>query len=794
MSESVENECVIEGSKQAGFVLTLATSLLMCLIGIRCFVASTFDPAFEVDPFVDPQSWFGIGPGIASLLSVSSLVLSSIILLEARISGRGIDRLLLLLASIPLIPILLHGTLSAGDMARGLDWFSAAIAAVAIAHAVRAPGLRALVLPTLLGLLAVICAHGLVQIYLEHPMTVKFFAMNSDEVLASFGWASDSEQARLYTRRLLQPEATGWFGLANIVSGLLAFGTVMILSSVLRVRGLSGGLRAFLLVIVCGAFGWVLLMNGSKGALGALVIGLGLTSLSVFTSRRSDRPIFSGMGWLAFFGVVVPAGAILLRGAMLGETSLGGEKSLLFRWHYVQGALRIFASEPYFGVGPDGFQSAMLSLKNAFNPEEPASAHNVILDWFSTLGLFALGWFLLLALLVTRVGRVGHLATEQASRAWVLFVAGLCAAFWISLSFSALGADPLLWVLSGLGLFFGVFVLLGSHLVFARLNDSGARWCFAGSAGTLLAISMLDMGFFNVASVGFCWAAFAAMSTASSNRPRITDHLMAATPLLYAVAFFFLAVVPLVQMDRRMETIAAQMQPYARLRNEFQHKPLLLTPRSRLEAMTLVLDASSGFIDPKSLSLEELESLAPGSNDPHAIAFDLVRRRAPGVRREAIDSLVAAWDSKPQDLRPAWASIDQLRLLASEVKGALGRAALLEAITRSESLLDGPDGVRAAIVTAWTSQQLALLSEDFDWALVAGDFSRAIKVSPFDPDLHLGLADAAREMGDLELEITALDAALLSDERRRLDPLVQFSIARRAALQRRLDDLRQPST
>lgn len=792
MPDSAQHDPVIEVRERPGFVLSLTTSLLMCLIGIRCFVASTFDPAFDVDPLVDPQRWFGIGPGEASLISVLSLMLSSIILFEARVSGRGIDRLLLLVASIPLIPILLHGTLSAGDMARGLDWFSAAIAAVAIAHAVRAPGLRALVLPTLLGILAMICAHGLVQIYLEHPMTVKFFAMNSDEVLASFGWASDSEQARLYTRRLMQPEATGWFGLANIVSGLLAFGTVMILSSVSRVRGLSGGLRAFLLVIVCGAFGWVLLMNGSKGALGALVIGLGLTSLSVFTSRRSDRPGFSGMGWLAFFGVVVPAGAIFLRGTILGEASLGGEKSLLFRWHYVLGAFRIFASEPYFGVGPDGFQSAILSLKNAFNPEEPASAHNVILDWFSTLGLFAFGWLFLLGLLVTRVGRVGHLAMEQSSRAWILFVAGVCAAFWIGLSFSVLDG-PLPLILSGLGLFFGVFVLLGSHLVFTRLTDSGARWCFVGSAGALLTISMLDMGFFNVGSVGFCWAAFAAMSTASSDRPRITDHLMAATPLLYAVAFFFLAVLPLVQMDRRMESIAANMRPYAVLRNEFQYSPLL-TARSRLDAMSLVLDSSSGFIDPKSLSLEELESLAPGSNDPAAIALDLVRRRAPGVRREAIDSLVAAWDSEPQDLRPAWASIDQLRLLASEVRGAVGRAALLEAITRSESMLNGPDGVRAAIVTAWASQQLALLSDGFDWTLVADDFRRAIEVSPFDPDLHLGLADAAREMGDVELEISALDASLLADERKRLDPLVQFPSARRARLEARLDRLRQSSS
>ena len=124
MPDPAQHDPVVEVRERPGFVLSLTTSLLMCLIGIRCFVASTFDPAFDVDPLVDPQRWFGIGPGEASLISVLSLMLSSIILFEARVSGRGIDRLLLLLASIPLIPILLHGTLSAGDMARGLDWFS----------------------------------------------------------------------------------------------------------------------------------------------------------------------------------------------------------------------------------------------------------------------------------------------------------------------------------------------------------------------------------------------------------------------------------------------------------------------------------------------------------------------------------------------------------------------------------------------------------------------------------------------------------------------------------------------
>jgi hypothetical protein len=794
MSDSKDTEVLLENHEQTGLLLPVATSLLLGLIALRCFVASTFDPAFEVDPLVDPLHWFGIGPGQGALLSVLSLVVSSIILLESRLSGRGIDRLLLLFASVPLIPILLHGTLSAADMSRGLDWFAAAIAAVSIAHAVRAPGMRSLVLSTLLGILAVLCAHGFVQIFIEHPMTVKYFQINQEDVLASFGWAPDSEQARLYTRRLLQPEATGWFGLANLVSGLLAFGTVLILSSVVRARGISGGLRVFLLVIVVGLFGWILVINGSKGALGALVIGLVITSLSVLTPQRSGRTGFTGMGWLALAGVVIPAGVIFFRGAILGEASLGGEKSLLFRWHYVIGALRMFFTEPYFGVGPDGFQSAILSLKNAFNPEDPTSAHNVILDWFSTLGLFAFGWVFLLGLLTIRVGKVKLLSMAHPSKVWILFVAALCAAFWIGQVVGPAENDPLFWVLSGLGLFLGVFVLIGSNVVFERLNEADTRWCFAGAAAALLAMSMLDMIFFNGGSVGFCWAAFAAMSTTCSARRRATDYVMASTPFLYAAAFIFLAVLPLMRMDHRMESIAAKLRPYAVLKNEFQYAPLQLTPRSRLEAMNLVLESSSSFVDPDSLSLEEIADLAPGSNDSFAIASDLVRGRAPFARRAAVNALVTAWDTRPEDLRPAWASIDQLRLLATEARGNVGRAALLEAITRSESMLGGPDGVRAAIVTAWTSQQLALFSGDVDWAIVARDFERAIEVSPYDPRLHLGLADAAREMGDGALESSALSDALLTDDRKYHDPLVQFSKIRRAQLEARLERILQSSS
>ena len=102
--------------------------------------------------------------------------------------------------------------------------------------------------------------------------------------------------------------------------------------------------------------------------------------------------------------------------------------------------------------------------------------------------------------------------------------------------------------------------------------------------------------------------------------------------------------------------------------------------------------------------------------------------------------------------------------------------------------------MRAAIVTAWTSQQLALSSENPDWALVIADFARAIEGSPYDPELSLGLADAARRLGDFELETSALIDALQKDDQRRLDPLVQFPSARRAELERRLERLVQSSS
>ena len=228
------------------------------------------------------------------------------------------------------------------------------------------------------------------------------------------------------------------------------------------------------------------------------------------------------MGWLALASGwwFLPASILLQRRPFSVRLPLAAKKSLLFRWHYViRRASNASHSSRTSGSVRMGFSRRCSLSRTRSTPKHPASAHNVILDWFSTLGLFAFGWFFLLGTSGHRsVGRVGTpLATAQAvhglgSCSW----RGCVSAFWIGQVVGPAENDPLFWVLSGLGLFLGVFVLIGSNVVFERLNEADTRWCFAGAAAALLAMSMLDMIFFNGGSVGFCWAAFAAMSTTCS--------------------------------------------------------------------------------------------------------------------------------------------------------------------------------------------------------------------------------------------------------------------------------------
>ena len=101
---------------------------------------------------------------------------------------------------------------------------------------------------------------------------------------------------------------------------------------------MPSGVKGILFLIALG-FAVLLVMNGSKGAIGATMLGLVVAFFYLVAPplRKHDSRIVI-VGILALFSLGFVFFVVFVRG-ILGEVSLGGETSLLFRWHYMLGAL-----------------------------------------------------------------------------------------------------------------------------------------------------------------------------------------------------------------------------------------------------------------------------------------------------------------------------------------------------------------------------------------------------------------------------------------------------------------------
>ncbi|GAB4108720.1 MAG: hypothetical protein Kow00105_16400 [Phycisphaeraceae bacterium] len=93
---------------------------------------------------------------------------------------------------------------------------------------------------------------------------------------------------------------------------------------------------------------------------------------------------------------------------MMGPpTDYHGERSLLFRFHYWQGAMdliRADMSRLVLGVGPGMFKDLYESVRNPISPEVISSTHNVFIDYLVMLGVGGVAWSLLLLRCVWKAG------------------------------------------------------------------------------------------------------------------------------------------------------------------------------------------------------------------------------------------------------------------------------------------------------------------------------------------------------------------------------------------------------
>lgn len=423
-----------EGPHRPGLTPPRAMALLLILFStmLRILLVNDPFPIWDVSPFKFPAPSVGVPPTLAMTLDVMAIIGAAVALIVSGARVRLIEPLLLAAgATVATAHALFVDGGSLDNLRIGSCWTAALSAGIGIRHLASDPIVRRWIFALVLGASMPLAVHSLVQVFVEHPATVAAYRANPESFLDARGWTPGSAMARNYERRLMQPEATGWFGMANVHATFAAafvIGWVGVVVAPAIERRLSAmkqtkkaatprandgaeqashtirgepiliGLMVVLAIVM-------LLLTRSKGGFAACVLGLALLGTGWAVVPRvlarwrvcgSDRKSTVIELIPPLLGPAVAAGMIgliALRG-MIG-TSIG-ELSLLFRWFYISAATRIFGEQPLLGVGPADFRPAYELAKNPLSPEEVTSPHSVVFDWASMLGVGGIAWTVIL--------------------------------------------------------------------------------------------------------------------------------------------------------------------------------------------------------------------------------------------------------------------------------------------------------------------------------------------------------------------------------------------------------------
>lgn len=380
---------------------------------------SAYDPfpSWTLDPTRAVSATSSITPAMGLALDAAVLAAAGLGLALEAFLGRGVKAWMVVLGLIGCVPAAWHGLAGTGarfeNAVTGATWASAVLGAVAMAHLCRDARLARMTAALVAGACLLMVARAGLQVFWEHPQTVERFRASREAVLAAQGFTPGSVAAQIFERRLIQPEATAWVGMSNVLGSMLAAGMVMFLAwGAISLRRASDALDRpsegwiGVLLLSAAACGFGLWLTRSKGAMAAGALGAAVVAAAAVA--RQVWPGWSRSRWErlgALTGVAAIAGAlvaVVARGAV-GERI--DELSLLFRWFYAQAAVRIGLDHPLVGVGPAGFKDAYLLAKPALSPEEVSSPHSVLLDWWATLGVMGLAWGALLLGLAWGAGR-----------------------------------------------------------------------------------------------------------------------------------------------------------------------------------------------------------------------------------------------------------------------------------------------------------------------------------------------------------------------------------------------------
>ncbi|MFM1830056.1 MAG: hypothetical protein RLZZ558_396 [Planctomycetota bacterium] len=549
----------------------VAGAMLATLACLRTLVAISPAIWFDVDPLLTAEAgravpMSGIGPAGSLAIDLAMLLVAAPLLWC--FAGRA-AALVALVAVVPLPAGLLLDESVARLGWRGWDWITAWVACGAAAAVARnpRPGARlawSAMVATLLGVCGAWMARGVWQWVVEHPDTVAYFRGGAGrDFLQERGWDPEGPQALAYVRRLEQREMLGWFGLSNIFSGVMAVAAVA-LAGMPRTQGRRGGSW----LLLAGACAVAVVLNGGKGAIAAMLIGLAAVGV-----MHRWRPAPIAVAGVALALVALSALAPLLRG-MLPMPALQGERSLLFRWHYLQTAWSAWLERPWTGTGTEGFQDASARLRPATAVELVQSAHAAFVDWVAQLGVGGAAWIAAaLALLVWSARGAAMepapLPVPPASDGrpqWIVAVVAMAGAMLaIGQESHTLHATDLAVRLVGGAAWAGVAAMLLPRLWSAR--SCGAHLLFP-AALAMLCHAQVEMTLWNAGSAAWLLVLLGAAAPSHGLHPQSAEMERAPRPVPRMLAgatalALAMACLPTLGMQRRMasamEDVAQQL-------------------------------------------------------------------------------------------------------------------------------------------------------------------------------------------------------------------------------------------
>ncbi len=247
---------------------------------------------------------------------------------------------------------------------------------------------------------------ALLQIHVELPALRNLYQRDPEGILAQMGILPGTSTARAFEDRLLgSTEPTASFALTNSLAGfllsVLTAGLGLIVFTLAARSGKAGQRDAswswspilFALPVLALIF-YVILLTKSRTALLAFVLVLPVLAWQV-RHRVSKLWLAFGAGVLALLGVglgiVAASRGLLDRGVLLDSF-----KSLRYRLEYWQSTWAMLTDSNFDprvfwrGLGPDNYGERYMRYKLEVASESITDPHNLLLEAWTTGGLFAM--------------------------------------------------------------------------------------------------------------------------------------------------------------------------------------------------------------------------------------------------------------------------------------------------------------------------------------------------------------------------------------------------------------------